>query len=152
MSKEPSEIDVVDIPASGLQIEVGLLANGTPTALYQHVMSRMTELGCDLLVDIASDETSCLLSVSRQGSTDPVPEMLRDIVLKVAPVLICCEVHGFDDGYRLSGRLMLGRADGAYLDAEDLEEDWDFQRFIDLEILEDMSFDYDPDALETPAP
>ncbi|MCW3784322.1 hypothetical protein [Defluviimonas salinarum] len=129
------------------QDEAGIDQGETsPEGLLAWVVETLRQAGRDAVVHLNRDGDGTSIDPAFQGAGSRMPEALAAELRKLAPALIRCEIADFDENYRLSGRLMIDRRGDVFLDAEDFEQDWDYQRSVDTEMLTEMEFEPPADA------
>lgn len=120
----------------------------TPQTLFTQIHACLTALGRDVLINFDSSYHGVGIRATFQGEAGDLPRPLFDALYKITSPLLGCEIEDWHDQKQTCGRLMIGRSDGVFLDCEDIDGDWDYQRYIDLETLADMEFPEPKDGSE----
>lgn len=112
----------------------------TPEALFKQIYTCLLLLGRDVTINFESGHHGLSVATALQGDASPVPMPLSEALYKLTAPLLRCEIDGWHEHNQASGRMMFSRNDGVWLDCEDIDADWDYQRFIDLDVLAGMEF------------
>jgi len=116
------------------------LDGDTPKELFKQVHSCLVELDRDVLINFDTGYHGVAIDATFPGEAADLPRPLFNAIHKLTSPLLGCEIEDWYDQKQTSGRLMIGRSDGVFLDCEDIDGDWDYQRFIDLDALVDIQF------------
>lgn len=118
------------------------LNEGSPTNLHRQITQALGEvLKADALIDISIAKDGPAFSADLQGVGNEIPASLKAALIKLAPALLECEIGSMELGYKISGRMTFDREGSVFLDAEDFEKDWDYQRSVSIEYLYEVEFE-----------
>lgn len=136
-----------DLKYSDAPIE---LNTSSASDLHKQIADCMSaHLKSGVEVDLYFDGNRLQFNATPRSLTEPLPRPLASAIHKMAPAYLAGEIEDFDLTKNISGRLFLDAKGGVFLDAEDIDGDWDYQRDVDLDNLEDYSFE-DVDSCPEP--
>jgi hypothetical protein len=145
MTRTPDEINAEFTEIFAMEAE-------NPRALYNHVRYCIYDLQRDALINFSAGKDGLQIDAVLQGQGIEIPPILKEKLERLAPYLVRCEIPSFDGDYHASGRIMITRGETPFLDAEDFVDDWDFQRHIELDELNEIEFAQEASASDAPEP
>lgn len=130
-----------------------MLDVSTPSDLRNAIGSAVAQFNLELLINFTCGEDGMVAEAAYAGSPLKVHPALRDAASRLAPLLVQVEVEGFDETSPASGRLTWMRSgQEVFLEMDDQENDWSYERSIDLEMLADLEFEAAAGAAPAEAP
>ena len=96
----------------------------------------LKELGREALIEFDGSDKGSVISASLSGAGRDIEADLAERLIHLAPILIRCDLPGWDAGKGTCGRIRLDGVTEPWLDADDREDDWLMERTIDLDELD----------------
>jgi hypothetical protein len=113
----------------------------TPLAELEAFQRYALLLGKEIIVEFDSRDGAVVIDLA-YAWTDPVEDAdIGERIVRLTDCLVACDIEDWKDGAGADGRIRISGIDAPWIDAVDRKEDWQLERYVDLEALAEMTWD-----------